>query len=197
MEMYFFNNQSRENKRIGRIKEFANKLGISFEEAEMIINNFSKMNIDPVKPAEKVNNIVTLEKLSKKIVTKVISNINNQHRHMQPVNLNILSNLVEGILKDALKQTKMIDVAKERIENQELKKQIAEINKDRERIKAALRGTLSGMMIYSELKGNAFAEEIFESKRERASVALSLSDMLDDPVKVKPVMFYFGMDMGK
>jgi hypothetical protein len=198
MEMNFYDNQSRESRRISRIKEFANNLGITFEEAEIIINNLSNMNIDPMRPKreERVNNIVSLEKLSKKIVAKVISNINNQHRNIQPVDLNFLSDLIKNILKDALKQTKMIDVAKERIENQELKKQLVEMKKDRERLKSALENTLCGTVVYSELKGNAFAEEILESIRKRAGEVLKISDALDKP-QVKPVKFFFGMDMGR
>lgn len=194
MEMYFFNNQD-ENRRIDRIKELADRTGLSFEDAEMIINSFQKMDIDPVKPAEKINNIVTLEKLSKKIVTKVISNINNQHRNIQPVDLNELTGIVQEILKDALKQTKMIDVAKERMENQELKKQIAELNKDRKNLKAALENSICGLVAYADPKGNMVTEQRIDLIRKSAGEALRYSDSIDTPVK--PVMFFFDMDMGK
>lgn len=194
MEMYFFNNQD-ENRRIDRIKELADRTGLSFEDAEMIINSFPKMDIDPVKPAEKINNIVTLEKLSKKIVTKVISNINNQHRNIQPVDLNELTGIVQEILKDALKQTKMIDVAKERMENQELKKQIAELNKDRKNLKAALENSICGLVAYTDAKGNMVTEQRIDLIRKSAGEALRYSDSIDVPVK--PVMFFFDMDMGR
>lgn len=194
MEMYIFNNtQSRENKRITRIKELANKLGITFEEAELIANEISKR----VKGNKKINNIVSLEKLSKKIVAKNLDFINLHVNHMQPVDPNALAAVVKEILKDALKQTKMIDVAKEKIENQELKKQLSEMKKDRERLKSALEGSLCGMLVYADPKGNIAAEEKLESLRKRVGEALRLSDALDTPVTVKPVMFFFGMDMGR
>jgi hypothetical protein len=91
----------------------------------------------------------------------------------------------------------MIDVAKERIDNQELKKQLAELKKDRERLKLALEGTICGMVTYADPKGNIAAEEKLESIRKRAGEALRLSDSLFTPVKAKPVMFFFGMDMGR
>lgn len=195
MEMYFYNNKHAESKRITRIKEFANKLGISFEEAEMIINNLSNMNINSVKAAEKVNNIVTLDALSKKIVAKNLMYINAHERNMQPVDPNELAAVVENILRDALKQTKMIDVAKERMENQELRKKIAELNKDRKNLKSALKNSICGLVAYADSKGNIVTEQKIDLIRKSAGEALRYSDSIDAPVK--PVMFFFGMDMGR
>lgn len=201
MEMYFFNNESKENKRIGRIKEFANKLGITFEDAEMIINNLSKINPKPIEPEERVNNIVSLEKLSKKIVAKNLDYINLHVHHMQPVDPNALAAVVKEILKDALKQTKMIDVTKERMENQELKKQIIELDKDRERLKKVLEIALGGLYLYADDK--PFAERGIQNIKKKAVMALNYSDELTNKIrlqnkaKLETVIFHCGIDMGK
>lgn len=204
MEMYFFNDdQSRENKRITRIKEFANKFNISFEEAEIIINNLSKINTNPIKPKgeEKTNNIVSLGALSKKIVAKSLIFISEHERHSQPVDPNTLAVVVQEILKDALKQIKMIDVAKERIENKELKKQIIELDKDRGRLKKVLEIALGGLYLYADDK--LFAERGIQNIKKKAVMALNYSDELTNKIslqnkdKIGTLIFHCGIDMGR
>lgn len=183
--------QQNEKERIERVEVLAKNLNIDFKEAEKIIDNLCKEFIQPGEMQirfeaqlkventhKKVSNIVSVDTVAETIVDRTIREF-NLYFQLDNKQIDSFNNLVKEELKNALRKIKAIDVVEVMKQNKSLKKAYLEIMADRNRLKSALEGTICGMVIYADTKGNPTSEARLESFKKRAGEALRLSDLIE------------------